>query len=218
MTGIGVPLLVVGGVASIVLRYRRSDTTVRSQIKWVFYGLGVMLAGLFGTGLIPEDTPVFVSDLMFVVALLVIPVAVVLAITRYRLYDIDRLVSRTVGYLTVLFLLGLVYVGGTVWLPRRLIGEQSSPIFVAVSTLAAAVLANPLRKRIMRLVDRRFNRSKFDAEQLVQQFGAQMGDRRELGGIIDDATSVITDVMQPVSIGIWIDRRTADAETYGSGT
>lgn len=212
MTGLGLPILVVGGVAAIITRYRHSNAIVRSQIKWVVYGLGVMLGGMFGTELLPESTPIWVTSQLFVVALLVIPVAVVVAITRYRLYDIDRLVSRTVGYLIVVSLLGFVYVAGAVWLPSRLIGEQSSPIFVAASTLAAAVLANPLRTRIMSFVDRRFNRSKFDGEQLVQQFGTLMRERRELTGIMDDTTSIVTDVMQPASIGFWVKKGRANSE------
>lgn len=212
MTGVGLPLLVVGGAAAIITRYRRSDATVRSQIKWVVYGLGVMVAAFSGNLLVPEDASAWIADLLFLVTLLAIPVAVVMAITRYRLYDIDRLVSRTVGYVMVVFLLGLVYVAGAVWLPSRLIGEQSS-IFVAASTLAAAVLANPLRKRIMGIVDRRFNRSKYDADQLVQQLGTLLGGQRELTGIIDDTTAVVTDVVQPAAIGFWVKRGTTDVGT-----
>lgn len=203
MTGVGLPLIVIGGVLAIITRYRRSDTTVRSQIKWVVYGLGVMLAAFFGSWLVPETGPSWMADVLFVIVLLAIPVSIVTAITRYRLYDIDRLVSRTVGYLIIVSLLGFVYATGAVWLPSRLIGEQS-PIFVAASTLAAAVLFNPLRKRIMGLVDRRFNRSKYNAEQLVQQFGTLVGGKRELTGIMDDTASVVSDVMQPTSIGFWV--------------
>lgn len=208
MTGVGLPLIVIGGALAIITRYRRSDATVRSQIKWVVYGLGVMLAAFFGSWLVPETWPMWMADALFVIVLSAIPVSVVTAITRYRLYDIDRLVSRTVGYLIMVSLLGLVYVTGAVWLPSRLIGEQS-PIFVAASTLAAAVLFNPLRRRIMGLVDRRFNRSKYNAEQLVQQFGTLIGGKRELPGIMDDTASVVSDVMQPTAIGFWVKQREA---------
>lgn len=208
MTGIGLPLIVIGGVLAIITRYRRSDATVRSQIKWVIYGLGVMLTAFFGSWLVAETGPIWMTDALFVIVLLAIPVSVVMAITRYRLYDIDRLVSRTVGYLIVVSLVGFVYVAGAVWLPSRLIGEQS-PIFVAASTLVAAVLFNPLRKRIMGLVDRRFNRSKYNAEQLVQQFGALIGGQRELTGIMEDTASVVSNVMQPTSFGFWVKKRGA---------
>lgn len=211
-TGFGLPLLVVGGVLAIITRYRRSDTTVRSQIKWVVYGLGVMLAAFFGSWLMPESAPNWTADLLFVVVLLAIPVSVMMAITHYRLYDIDHLVSRTVGYLIVVSLLGFVYAAGTVLMPSRLIGEQN-PTFVAASTLAAAALFNPLRKRVIGLVDRRFNRSKYDAEQLVQHFGTLIGGQRELTGLMDDTTSIVTDVMQPAAIGFWVKQEEANTGT-----
>jgi hypothetical protein len=195
-TAAGLLLLVVGGILAIITRYRRADPTVRSQIKWVVYGLAVMLVTFFGSWLVPESAPDWVSSLLFIVVLLAIPVSVVVAITRYRLYDIDRLVSRTVGYLIVVSLLGLVYVAGAVWVPSRLIGQQS-PIFVAASTLSAAALFNPLRKRIIVLVDRRFNRSKYDAEQLVEHFGNVIGGQQDITGLVADTTSIVAEALQP---------------------
>ncbi len=202
-SGIGLLLLVVGGVLAIITRYRRADLAVRSQIKWVIFGLAIMLASFFGSWALPETAPEWVSSLLFDVVLIAIPVSVMIAISRYRLYDIDRLVSRTVGYVIVVSGLGLVYVAGAVWLPSRLIGEQS-PIFVAASTLAAAALFNPLRKRTLELVDRRFNRSTYNAEQLVEQFGNRIGGRSSIAGLVEDTTSVVTQAVQPASIGLWV--------------
>jgi hypothetical protein len=209
-TAAGLLLLVVGGILAIITRYRRADATVRSQIKWVVYGLAVMLVTFFGSWLVPESAPDWVSSLLFIVVLLAIPVSVVVAITRYRLYDIDRLVSRTVGYLIVVSLLGLVYVAGAVWVPSRLIGQQS-PIFVAASTLSAAALFNPLRKRIIVLVDRRFNRSKYDAEQLVEHFGNVIGGQQDITGLVADTTSIVAEALQPSFVGFWVreDAKTA---------
>lgn len=202
-SALGLLLLVVGGVLAIITRYRRSETAVRSQIKWVLFGLGVMLAGFFGDFLLPERAPDWLYSVVFMVVLIAIPASVMVAITRYRLYDIDRLVSRTVGYLIVVSLVGLVYVAGAVWLPSRLIGEQS-PAFVAASTLAGAGLFNPLRKRVLKLVDRRFNRSNYNAEQLVAQFGDLIGGQTEITGLIDDTTSLVAEAVQPISIGVWV--------------
>jgi hypothetical protein len=202
-TALGLLLLVVGGILAIITRYRRSDTTVRSQIKWVVYGLGVMLAAFFGSWLWPS------TPLLFDVVLLAIPVSITIAITRHRLYDIDRLVSRTVGYLIVVSVLGLVYVVGAVWLPSRLIDEQS-PIFVAASTLAAAALFNPLRRSVIVAVDRRFNRSKYNAEQLVDRFGNLIGQQQEMTALMEDTTSVVAEALQPSSIGIWAKHDDAD--------
>ncbi len=214
-SALGLLLLVVGGVLAIITRYRRSEAAVHSQIKWVLFGLGVMLIGFFGNWLLPDNAPDWHRDLLFMVVLTAIPVSVMVAINRYRLYDIDRLVSRTVGYLIVVSLVGLVYVAGAVWLPSRLIGNQS-PIFVAASTLAAAALFNPLRKRVLKLVDRRFNRSSYNAEQLVEHFGNLIGGQREITGLIKDTTSLVTEAVQPTSIGVWV--KWEDTNTGTSAT
>lgn len=202
-SAVGLLLLLGGGVLAIITRYRRADLEVRSQVKWVNYGLGVMLASFFGTWLLPEGTPDWVDSLLFGVVLVAIPVSVMIAITRYRLYDIDRLVSRTVGYVIVVSGLALVYVVGAVWLPSRMIGEQSQ-IFVATSTLVAAALFNPIRKRTLELVDRRFNRSHYNAEQLLEEFGNRIGGRSSIAGLVEHTTSVVAEAMQPVSIGLWV--------------
>ncbi len=123
-----------------------------------------------------------------------------ISLFSYRLYDIDRWSSRTVGYALVVGVLGLVYTVGAVWLPSEFAG--SSPLFVAGSTLAVAALFNPLRRRIL-WVDRRFYRSRYDAQQVVEDFTDRMKDEIDGDILKADLVAVITETMQPAAIGMW---------------
>jgi hypothetical protein len=135
-----------------------------------------------------------------------IPVAVTMAITRHRLYKIDRLISRTVSYALIIGLLAAVYALGLTGLSTLL--DAESPLVVAASTLAAAALFNPLRRRVQAIVDHRFNRSHYDAEVVVSVFTGSLRDevdpKRLLGGWI----AVVEETMHPVSAGVWV--RTAE--------
>lgn len=155
---------------------------------------------LLSTG-IPALDPV--SGLVLFVPLTILPVAISLAIVRYRLYEIDRLISRTISYLIIVVMLGGVYTFGAVWLPTRLLGEQG-PIFVAASTLAVAALFNPLRKRIQRFVDRRFNRSGYQAEIISQQFALKLQESRSAVELADALDRTVEEALQPSSTGIWL--------------
>ena len=183
--GVGLVALMVGGIPAIVTRYRRSNPLIRTQIKWVVYAM-VLLAITLMSQILFESYQGFVANFLFVFSLLVLPATVTIAITRYRLYEIDRLISRTLGYTLVVTLLGLVYAVGAIWLPTQLLGEQS-PIFVAGSTLAVAALFNPVRKRILGWVDRRFHRAKYDAQQVVAEFADRLQDATDLHQLTEDS-------------------------------
>jgi len=197
-----IPFL-IAVVASPIVRYRRAEGVQRLQFKTFAYGATVALAGWLITqaiGLQSVD-PVLPGA----VSLMALPVSITAAIMRYRLYDIDRLISRTVGYAIVVAVVALVYVAGAVWLPTWVIGEQSS-LFVAGATLAAAALFNPIRRRVIHWVDRRFYRSRYDADHILTQFGERLKDEIDLDKLTEDSLAVVTQTMQPSSVGLWIRR------------
>jgi hypothetical protein len=134
--------------------------------------------------------------------ILFIPVAIGVAILRYRLYAIDRLVSRTVSYGLVIGLSAMVYVGAVFLLRAVLPGE--SDLAVAGSTLAVAAMFNPARRRLQDTVDRRFNRGRYDAEQVVASFAARLRNQVELGSLTGGLTGVVTRTVQPASASVWI--------------
>ena len=203
--GVGLVSLMVGGIPAIVTRYRRSNPLIRTQIKWVVYAM-LLLAITLMSQIMFEFYQGFVAIFLFVFGLSVLPTTITIAITRYRLYEIDRLISGTIAYTLVVTLLGLIYAVGAVWLPTQLLGEQTS-IFVAVSTLAVAALFNPVRKRILGWVDRRFYRAKYDAEQVVADFADRLQDATDLNQLTEDSVAVVNRTMQPTSVGIWVRTR-----------
>lgn len=206
--GVGLFVLLVGGVVAIAVRYRRSDTITRLQIKWFAYATTFWVAANIYR-LISDDRGL-VSGLVTGIATLLIPVTIVVAITRYRLFEIDRLISRTVGYAIVVGALAITFVALTA-LPGLLIGgagddgtTESPPLIVAASTLAVAALFNPLRKRVIGWVDRKFNRSRYDAERVVAGFGDRLQDEVDLDRVTNDSIDVVVETMQPQTIGIWV--------------
>jgi MFS family permease len=202
---LSVALFLVLSLVSLVVRFRRSETDERLQLKWFltagvsFFAamLSAAVLGVFGW-----LAPAWLFA-WFVIGFLAIPVSATVAILRYRLYEIDRIISRTVSYALVVGVLGLVFAAGVVGLPR-LIGLGESPLLVAGSTLAVAALFNPVRRRVQRWVDRRFNRSRYDAEQVMAEFAGSLQDRVDPDGLIDGWVEVVAETMQPTSVGVWV--------------
>lgn len=197
----------LGPPIAMVSRFRSSTGTVRQQIKWLAFSGSIAAFGLGTFYLIEEvSTPGPLQDVLVTVGLLGvlgIPITAGIAITRYRLYEIDRLISRTISYTLIVILLGLIYAAGAVWLPTRIVGEQS-PLFVAGSTLAVAGLFNPIRRSILRQVDRRFHRDQHDARMIAQAFRARLTARVDLEEITGDFADVADRIVQPATIGVWI--------------
>jgi hypothetical protein len=146
--------------------------------------------------------PPFLVDLWINLSFVEIPVAATLAILRYRLYDIDRIVSRTVTYALVAGVLALTYFGVIALLTSLL--PPSSPLAVAGSTLVVAALFNPLRRRMHRLVDRRFNRSRYDAQQVADRFARDLQDDPSQGGLATGLLGVVSETMQPSVVSLWV--------------
>ena len=198
----------VGSVASVTVRFRRSRGVERLQLKWFSYAVGLMLAWtLVGEALwedvLGQDDLLGGSVLPFGLLLTFIPITIAVAILRYRLYAIDRIVSRTVSYGVVVGLLALVYVTGVFVVQAILPGEQTD-LAVAASTLAVAGLFTPLRQRTQRAVDRRFNRSHYDAERVIEEFAGVLRNQVDLEAVASDLRLVLDRTIQPVTTQIWL--------------
>jgi hypothetical protein len=194
-----VPLLTIMSIGTLFRRSRRSSGIERQQFRWLLFGALAFLAFLGFGSLIPDVTG---FEFIWVVAGASIPLAIGVAVLRYRLYEIDRIISRTVSYALVVGLLGLVLFGlvaglGT-WLGRE------NQLVVAVSTLAVAGLFNPVRRRVQGWVDRRFNRSRYDAERVMSEFVAGLRGRVDRDGVVEGWVGVVSETMQPTSVGVWV--------------
>jgi hypothetical protein len=193
----------LGAIPALVVRFRRADNATRTQIKWVFYGLlvaaGSILATIFFGGRLPD----WLDTLLFLILLMAIPVSVTFAITRYRLYDIDRIISRTLSYALIVGLLGLVFFTGVVWLPTAL-DITDSPVLVAGTTLVVAAIFNPLRKRIQLAVDKRFNRSRYQFQLVEASFASKLQQVSSAGQVADIWLETVDKSVRPQKIGLWL--------------
>jgi hypothetical protein len=194
-------LLVVAAVASLVVRFRRSRGDERLQLKWFTYAGALLPLVLLGD-LLPDA----VNSVLFAVAISLLPVAAGIAILRYRLYDVDRLINRTLVYGLVTALLGGVY-AGLVLLAGQLfgdLGERPPSWAVAGATLAVAALFQPARRRVQALVDRRFNRARYDAARTVEGFAARLRDQVDLDTLSAELLGVVDQTVQPASASLWL--------------
>ena len=185
-------------VARQVLSWRRAGGERRQQLKWLASGAAISVSSILLGVLIGSPVPL--------VGLAALPAAIGVAILKYRLYDIDRLVSRTLAYAIITGLLVGVY-AGLVLLATQLLHVRT-PVAVAASTLAAAAMFNPLRLRVQKMVDRRFNRARYDADQTVAAFAARLKDAVELDSVRDDLATVVQQALEPAHLSVWISRRT----------
>jgi len=194
-------------VARQVLSWRRSASERRQQLKWLMCGAAIALAGLAVVVLGPpkdQTSGRVARDLAFV-ALAALPVSMGVGILKYHLYDIDRLISRTLSYALVTGLLVGVYIA-VVTLATGVL-PFTSPVAVAASTLAAAALFNPLRRRVQRAVDRRFNRARYNAEATVAAFAVGLKDAVDLDAIRDDLAGVVHQALEPAHVSVWMSQR-----------
>jgi hypothetical protein len=194
----------LGSLAAQVLSYRRSSGERRQQLKWVLAGSAVTGACLAVSFSQSNSTSSIAQSISVIVlaGLLALPVSVGVAILKYRLFDIDRIISRTLGYAIVTGLLVGLY-AGIVLLATHVVSIKT-PVAVAASTLAAAALFNPLRRRVQRVVDRRFNRARYDAERTVAAFAARLKDAVDLDAVQDDLAGVAERALEPAHISVWI--------------
>ena len=216
------PLCILASAASLVLRYRRAGTEVREQIKWVAFaalfvgvqfvidiGASLLLVPMTASGRDPAWLALLdqVGFIMFAG----VPLAVGIAVLKYRLYDIDVIINRALVYGSLTATLVALYFGGIVVLQRlfvALTGQQST-LAVVASTLAIAALFNPLRRRIQGFVDRRFYRRKYDASKTLEAFSAKLRDATDLESLSGDLKAVVGETMQPAHVSLWLRPDTA---------
>ena len=201
LTGAGALLLVIAlGVLSVVLRFRRAQGVERQQLRWVALGGWAVLLSVVTalTSVVPQG----VSGPISTLGIVAVPVCVGVAVLRYRLYDLGRVVSRTVSYAVLTALLLSVYLV-VVTAAARLAPDGSS-LAVAASTLAVAALFQPLRRRVQSIVDRRFNRARYDSDRTVLSFSRRLRDEVALDDIRADLIDVVRDTLQPATAGLWL--------------
>jgi hypothetical protein len=188
-------------IAAQVLSYRRSTGDRRQQLKWLMCGSAVALIAIVAgsTGLAGTVGGVFV------LGFIALPLSIGVAVLRYGLFEIDRIISRTLAYTIVTGLLVGVY-AGIVLLSTDVLSLTSSAA-VAASTLAAAALFNPLRRRVQRVVDRRFNRARYDGEQTVAAFAVRLKDAVDLDSVRDDLASVVQEALEAAHVSVWMNER-----------
>jgi len=214
---IALAVAVAGGI-SLVLRFRRARGVERQQIKWFAFS-GVVFCAVFAAGpflwTLPQSpATAWIWPVLFLAGASTIPVAVGIAILRYRLYDIDLIINRALVYGSLTAMLALVYVGSVVGLQsvfRGLTGQEST-LAVVASTLVIAALFNPFRRRVQGFVDRRFYRRKYDAAKTLEAFGARLREETDLEALSADLVGVARGTVQPEHASLWLRPETTDAK------
>jgi hypothetical protein len=185
---------------SMVVRYQRAGLIERQQIKWLLAATS-LFAVVYVIAVATDDSNE-TAWLVLSAALAAIPLAIILAVLRYRLYDIDRILSRTISYAIVLGVLGGVSLLGLTALTSLFPAE--SPLAVAASTLAAAALFNPVRTRVQTAVEKRFNRSRYDAQRVMETFSGSLREDLDPDAVVGGWVEVVAETMQPSSVGVWV--------------
>ena len=204
-------VLLVAAAASVFVRLRHAIGVESQQIKWFAYAAAATVIGLFLAYVIPTmiDTPLWFERAGYAVLIAVIPsipISIGIAILRYRLYDIDIIINRTLVYGSLTVTLVALYFGGIVLLQSVFVvftGERST-LAVVASTLLIAALFNPMRRRIQSFIDRRFYRSKYDARKTLEAFSAKLRDETDLEALNDDLVGVVRETMQPTHVSLWL--------------
>jgi hypothetical protein len=211
------PLCMLASALSLVLRYRRSKGEEREQIKWIAFAASVVvivyLIAMVGSLFFPlgwgsAGTPLWLGLLQqaALASFTAVPIAVGFAVLKYRLYDIDIVINRTLVYGTLTITLVALYFGGIVVLQRMfvLLTGQQSTLAVVASTLAIAALFVPLRRRVQGFVDRRFYRRKYDARKTLEAFSAKLRDETDLEALNGELVGVVRETMQPAHVSLWL--------------
>src|SRR5215212_9407187 len=204
------PGLYVAIAFAVFMRLRRAVGVERQQLKWFAYAVAIFAIGTtLNVITIAIDTPrwfEWAANAIFTAAGTTIPISIGIAILRYRLYDIDILINRTLVYGSLTVTLVALYFGVIVVLQRVLvvISSQESTLAVVASTLLIAALFNPLRHRIQNFIDRQFYRSKYDAAKTLEEFGATLRAATDLDSLKEELTGVIKETLQPAHVSLWL--------------
>jgi hypothetical protein len=207
IAGIPVPLLALAALASVVVRFRGARGDERQQLKWFTFVVAAELVLIPGLGRVAEQVAPLLGELVvFPVSLSMIPIAIGVAVLKYRLYDIDRIINRTLVYALLTALLGAVYAGVILLLVQVSGGITTKPPSwaVAAATLAATALFQPARRRIQAAVDRRFNRRKYNAAKTVEAFSTRLRDQLDLDTLSAEVLAVVDQTMEPTRVSLWL--------------
>jgi len=199
-------------VASLYVRFRHAGGVERQQIKWLAYAASLVVLGTtlaYGVyGVTGARWTWRVGITLLAVGLVGTPIAVGIAISRYRLYEIDTLINRTLVYGALTAALAMLYLGGvatTQVIFRALTGQEEQPqLAIVVSTLVIAALFTPLRRRIQGFIDRRFYRRKYDARRTLEAFSAKLRDETDLEALSGDLVGVVRETIQPAHVSLWL--------------
>jgi hypothetical protein len=210
--GLAQPTVAVGVLTSLLVwlavqvpRYRRSAGERRQQFKWLYTGATIFVVSLISAVLVTNGSSgldLAVNNVITPVGYAVLPVCVGVAVLKYKLYSIDRIISRVISYAVITAVLAGVF-AGLVLLATEVLPFKT-PVAVAAATLAAAALFNPLRRRVQRIVDRRFNRSRYNAEAVVAAFTARLRQTVDLDTVRGDLVGVVHEAFQPGHISVWL--------------
>jgi hypothetical protein len=195
------PVLAVVALVGLALRFRRAQGVERQQLKWFAYGAFLLLVGLAAL-FVPLRSEA-VAKAILAVGVGCFTAGVAVAVLRYGLYEIDVIINRTLVYGLLTAALGLGY-AGVVLVGGQLAGQQRSNLVVAAATLAVAALFQPARRRIQAVVDRRFNRRKYDAARTVEAFSARLRDEVDLDALSNELLGVVDQTMQPTTASLWL--------------
>jgi len=211
-----------GAVAAVVVRFRRARGVERQQLKWCS-SAAALLPLPFIAGDLPEmgiDAPPILSEVLLILVLPLLPLSVGIAIQRYRLYEIDRIINRTLVYGLLTALLAAVYAGVVLVLGQLFggLGAEPPSWVVAGATLAVAALFQPARRRIQQAVDRRFNRPRYDATKTIEAFSIRLRDEVDLDTLSAELLAVVHQTMQPTTASLWLRPPAEDVRASGAGT
>jgi hypothetical protein len=210
----------LASAVSLIVRMRRAGRAERQQIKWLAYGGALAVGAVFVGGVIS----IWSGDVgisLIIIGLLGVPISTGVAIARYRLYDIDIVINRTLVYGALTAALVAVYFGGVATLQslfRALTGQEQQPqLAIVVSTLAIAALFDPLRRRIQSFIDRRFYRRKYDAVKTLDAFNARLREETDLDSLSQEVLGVVRETVQPEHASLWLRPHGADAKEEAAG-
>jgi hypothetical protein len=198
---------VIAGAVSLIVRYRRARGDERQQLKWVAFGTTAAVALHAAVNELPAHVPGVDWWVLLALPWILFPATILVAVLRYRLYEIDRVVSRAVSYAVITGVLVICYAVAVV-----LLGQVISPltaeseVAVAASTLLVAALFQPVRRRVQDLVDRRFNRARYDARRTVEDFAARLRDEVDLDELTSELGGLVGATVQPASVSVWLRR------------
>jgi hypothetical protein len=212
------PVCMLASALSLVLRYRRSGGEERQQIKWIAFGASVVVVvyaiAMIASFVFPEESWTTAGSVWWLNLLTyavlssftIVPIAVGIAVLKYRLYEIDIIINRALVYVSLTATLVALYLGGVVLLQRLfvLLTGQRSTLAVVASTLLIAALFNPLRRGLQSFVDRRFYRKKYDAAKTLATFNSRLREETDLDSLRDEVLGVVRETMQPAHVSLWL--------------